>query len=70
MKRAMQAVKVDKLKIREAARNYGIPYKTLRNHLVKNSSTKTLGRFRPTFLRDMERELVNYILHRENAFLA
>lgn len=38
MQQAFQAVRIDKLAIREAARKYGIPYPTLQKHLIKDST--------------------------------
>jgi hypothetical protein len=71
LKSAMSAVTDafdgEKLSIRAAAEKFDIPYPTLRKHIIKNSMTKSLGRFRRTFSDSQEEDLVKY-LHKMESF--
>jgi hypothetical protein len=42
------------------SRKYGIPLGTLHKHIYKSSNNKQLGRFRPTFTQEMEKELAEH----------
>lgn len=61
MTRAINAIDNKKTSIRGAAKQFSIPYPTLRKHFIKKSSSKKLGRFRPVFSAEMELELVKHI---------
>lgn len=59
--KAMDSVLKDKVSVRYAAITYGIPRRTLRNHLLSGSHQKIKGR-KPTLSIDQELELCNRIL--------
>ncbi|XP_049888124.1 uncharacterized protein LOC126382356 [Pectinophora gossypiella] len=66
MEQAITAWKENKMGWELAAKTFGVPQATLRRHaLNKNknleSSSKGLGRFKPTFPLEIERELVDHI---------
>lgn len=42
MELALNAIKTDKIPIREAATKYNIPYSTLRKHFIKGSADKVI----------------------------
>lgn len=54
-------------KIREAARNFGIPESTLRHHLKPGSEVERLGR-KPLFTKPQEKELANHVMKLANLF--
>lgn len=54
---AKAMVEAKESSIRQASLKYGIPYGTLHRHLLSNSSEKKLGRFRPVFTPDEEKQL-------------
>lgn len=54
--------------IRQASLKYGIPYGTLHRHLLSNCSEKKLGRFRPVFTPDEEKQLTEYIRKVDSLF--
>jgi hypothetical protein len=58
MYRAINAINEKEYSIRGAAVRFGIPYPTLRKHVITQSSKKELERFRPVFSDDMEQQLV------------
>lgn len=61
MSLALQAIETQKSSIRGAAKQFNIPYPTLRKHVKKQSSAKQLGRFKPVFSAEMEFQLVKHI---------
>jgi hypothetical protein len=68
MYRAMNAINEKEYSIRGAAVRFGIPYPTLRKHVITQSSKKELGRFRPVFSDDMEQQLVKHIQEMDARF--
>ena len=69
MAKALNAVKVDKMSVRQAANHFDIPRGTLQRHLL-NSNKHAKGSLRyfgrPTILtKAMEDDLVEHILHME-----
>ena len=58
--RAMNAVLTEKWAVRRAAATFGIPRRTLRNHIASNSFTKVTGR-NPVLSLEQELELCKRI---------
>lgn len=65
---AKAMVEAKESSIRQASLKYGIPYGTLHRHLLSNSSEKKLGRFRPVFTPDEEKQLTEYIRRVDSLF--
>jgi hypothetical protein len=68
MYRAINAINEKEYSIRGAAVRFGIPYPTLRKHVITQSSKKELGRFRPVFSDDMEQQLMKHIQEMDARF--
>jgi hypothetical protein len=66
MKKAIEESKLSS--ISAASRKYGIPLGTLLRHIQKSSNNKQLGRFRPTFTQEMERELAEQAKYLDDLF--
>lgn len=68
MASALKAIENKTSTIRSAAKQFNIPYPTLRKHYIKQSSVKRLGSFRPIFSGEMELQLVNHIRDLDSRF--
>ena len=73
MKQALKEVKYGKLGYLAASKEYDVPKFTLERRVkYKNEratvSTKGLGNFKTVFPKQLEQELVNYILRMEDIF--
>lgn len=53
--------------IRSAAKKYGIPIGTLHRH-IKGEATKTLGRFRPVFSKEIEQQIFELAIELDASF--
>jgi hypothetical protein len=60
LEKAMNAITDRGMKIREAARAYGIPMSSLRDHLYGRTKTRQRGK-QPTLKPDEEKKIVDYI---------
>lgn len=71
MTQAIQDVRNKIICTKKAAMQYKVPYTTLRRRVNSNknpeeASKKVLGRFRPVFTKEQEKELVEFILDMES----
>lgn len=61
MAAAIDCVNQKELSIHKAALRFNITYSTLQKHVKKNTSKKSLGRFKPVFSEEEENEFVEHI---------
>ncbi|CAH1974789.1 unnamed protein product [Acanthoscelides obtectus] len=54
--------------ISSASKKYGIPIGTLHRHIKKGDSSKNLGRFKPVFSKELEREICDLAMERDILF--
>ncbi|CAH1965150.1 unnamed protein product [Acanthoscelides obtectus] len=54
--------------ISSASKKYGIPIGTLHRHIKKGDSSKSLGRFKPVFSKELEREICDLAMERDILF--
>ena len=68
LQRAMAAVMVDKLPLRDVVEPYGIRFSTLRTHIRKTTITKVWGWYHLVFTRDQDMKAIIYLhsTHKRN----